>query len=71
MNEQNNSSIDKDFREERRELGLTQQDAAILIGVSRVTYIKYEDDPDSMPIGKYERLKTEFARIRLLKESEE
>lgn len=65
------NSIDKDFREERRELALTQQDAAILIGVSRITYIKYEDDPDSMPIGKYEKLKSEFNRIRLLKENEE
>lgn len=63
--------INKDFREDREELNLSQQDAAMLIGVSRVTYIKYEDDPDTMPLGKYERLMSEFARLRELKEQEQ
>lgn len=62
--------INKEFKHEREELGLSQQDAAMLLGVSRVTYIKWELEPDTMPIGKYERLINEFARLRELKENE-
>lgn len=62
------SGINKDFRIERDELGLSQQDAAMLLNVSRVTYNKWEQNPDTMPIGKYERLIIEFARLRELKE---
>lgn len=65
------SGINKDFVLERKELNLTQQDAAMLIDVSRVTYIKYEEQPETMPIGKYEKLMNEFARLRSLKEIEE
>lgn len=46
---------------------MTQLDVAILLGVSRVTYIKWEDDPDTMPIGKYKELIHElegFKKIR-------
>ena len=65
------SEINKEFRDERKELNLSQQDAAMLINVSRVTYNKYETDPNSMPIGKYEQLMREFARLRELKEQEQ
>lgn len=64
------SKINKDFKTERIELGLTQQDAAILLDTSRITYIKWESEPDTMPIGKYEKLISEFARLRELKEME-
>ena len=64
------SGINKDFRLEREELGLTQLDAAVLLGVSRVTYSKWELEPDTMPIGKYEQLLREFERLRELKEQE-
>lgn len=63
--------FNKQFKSEREELNLTQQDAAMLINVSRVTYIKWEQDPESMPIGKYEQLIREFARLRNLKELED
>ena len=62
--------INKDFRQEREALGLSQIDAGMLIGVSRVTYIKWEQEPDTMPIGKYEQLIREFARLRELAEQE-
>ncbi len=62
--------IDKKFKEERLELGLSQLDAAYLLGVSRPTYIKWEQDIDQMPIGKYEQLLSEFKRIRELKEQD-
>ena len=65
------SEINKDFKAEREELGLTQQDAAVLLGVSRITYIKWETEPDTMPIGRYEQLLSEFARLRELKEVED
>lgn len=59
------------FRQEREELNLTQQDVAMLLDVSRVTYIKWETEPDTMPVGKYEQLLREFARLRNLKEMED
>lgn len=65
------SEINKQFKEQREELNLTQQDAAMLVGVSRVTYIKWETEPNTMPIGKYEQLIREFNRLRELKEVEE
>lgn len=56
------------FRAQRKELGLTQQDVAVLLGISRVTYIKYEQEPDLMPLGQYKKLVTELERFRNLKE---
>lgn len=64
------SGINKDFKREREDLNLTQQDAAMLLSVSRITYIKWESDPNTMPIGKYEQLVSEFERLRTLKENE-
>lgn len=64
------SEINKDFRQEREELNLSQQDAAYLLDVSRVTYNKWEQEPNTMPIGKYEQLMVEFKRLRSLKEME-
>lgn len=60
--------ISKNLQETRMQLGLTQQDAAVLLGVSRVTYIKWEQDINTMPIGKYELLMQEFDRLEKLKE---
>ena len=65
------AEIDKQFKAEREELNLTQQDAAMLLNVSRITYIKWEQEPDTMPIGKFELLKREFSRLRALKENEQ
>lgn len=62
------SEINKQFKVQREELNLTQQDAAVLLGVSRITYIKWETDPDTMPIGKYEQLNRELDRLIKLKE---
>ncbi len=62
------SEIHKNLAELRVELGLSQQDAAVLIGVSRITYIKWEQSPDIMPIGKYEQLLAEFKRLSELKD---
>jgi transcriptional regulator with XRE-family HTH domain len=55
--------FDKNLKDKRESLRLSQQDVAILLGVSRVTYIKYEQDPDSLPLGKYEQLMAEFIRL--------
>lgn len=62
------NEINKQFKVQREELNLTQQDAAVLLGVSRITYIKWETDPDTMPIGKYEQLNRELDRLIKLKE---
>lgn len=61
--------IDKDFKSKREALGLSQQDVALLIGVSRQTYNGYENDPDTMPLGKYQKLLKEIARLTKLKEA--
>lgn len=63
--------LSKQMKDQRKELKLMQQDAAMLIDVSRVTYIKWENDPSTMPIGKYDQLISEFGRLRELKEAEE
>ena len=55
--------FDKNLKHKRESLKLSQQDVAILLGVSRITYIKYEQDPNSMPLGKYEQLMAEFIRL--------
>lgn len=65
------SEINKQFKVQREELNLTQQDAAVLLDVSRITYIKWETEPDTMPIGKYEKLIREFDRLRDIKENTE
>lgn len=62
--------IDKNLEAMRIELGLTQLDVAILLGVSRVTYIKWEQQPLVMPIGKYEELMVAYDNIRELKGKE-
>ena len=63
----------KDIVARRERVGLTQQQVANLIGVSRNTYIKYEQHPEVMPLGKYETLNKELRRLRLklLRELEE
>ena len=58
---------DNFFKEQRKKLNLTQQDTAVLLGVTRVTYNKYENDPDLMPLGQYKKLIVEFDRLRKLK----
>lgn len=60
------SEINKDLRRVREELGLTQLDVAVLLRVSRGTYIKWEQEPETMPIGKYEELVLELERLKQL-----
>lgn len=62
--------IQNNLEQKRMQLGLTQQDVAVLLGVSRVTYIKWEQDLDTMPIGKYEQLMRELDRLNELKTKE-
>lgn len=64
------SELSQQIKHDRMELGLSHQDAALLLGVSRPTYIKWEREPELMPIGQYNKLMQEFARLRNLKEQE-
>lgn len=43
------------LKEARLQTGYSQEKMAVLIGVSRPTYIKYEENPDMMPIGTAKR----------------
>lgn len=56
------------FKELREELKLTQNDMAIYLDVSRITYMKWEQEPDSMPLGKYKQLTDELERLKQIKE---
>lgn len=61
------NAINKDIKTAREELKLTQLECAVLLDVSRYTYIKWEQDVDTMPIGKYEQLMAELKRLRELR----
>lgn len=60
--------LSKELKGQRQVLNLTQQDAAMLLNVSRITYVKWEADPGTMPLGKYQLLTSEFERLAQLKE---
>lgn len=60
----------RDLMAERRALKLTQADMAAVIGVSRVTYIKWEKNMMLMPIGRYRQICLEFNRLSELKNIE-
>lgn len=55
-----------DIKHIRTELKLTQADLAVFLGVSRVTFIKWEKHPGEMPIAKYSRLADEYNRMKAL-----
>lgn len=57
----------RDIKEQREELKMKQQDVAVFLGVSRTTYIKWEQDASLMPLGQYNKLMTEFERLRSIK----
>lgn len=58
------------LQQTRMSLGLSQQDVAVMLGVSRPTYVKWETNLNIMPIGKYEQLMKEFERLKELKKKE-
>ena len=60
----------RDIKQEREALRLTQQDVAVMLGTSRVTYIKWEGNLDTMPLGKFNYLVTEFDRLNKLKQAQ-
>jgi len=55
-----------DIKHLRQELKLTQQDMAIIAGVSRLTFIKWEKYPEKMPIGVYVKLADKYNRLNNL-----
>jgi DNA-binding XRE family transcriptional regulator len=56
----------KNFKHDRIKLKVSQLDMATLINVSRNTYAKWEDRPDTMPLGKYEETLIELERLKQL-----
>jgi DNA-binding XRE family transcriptional regulator len=62
--------IQNNLMQTRMSLGLSQQDVAVMLGVSRPTYVKWETNLNIMPIGKYEQLMKEFERLKELKKKE-
>lgn len=51
------------LRDIRKDLKMTQLDVAIMLGISRVTYNKYEQDVNSMPMGSYRRIIEVFNKL--------
>lgn len=58
----------KNLREEREDLKLTQQDVAIMLGVGRVSYLNWENEPETMPLGKYLTIIKKFEELRKLRD---
>jgi len=52
-----------DLKPIRDHLRITQAEVAIMIGVSRLTYIKWENNQDLMPIGKYKETIDNFSKL--------
>jgi DNA-binding XRE family transcriptional regulator len=65
------NEINRNLIEFRDRLNLSQQDCAVLMGVSRTTYIKWEKDIGTMPIGRYEHLMSVFEELEKLRQSKE
>lgn len=59
--------MDSNLRERRKQLRLTQDEVADFLGVSRYTVMKWEDRPEQMPLGQYEKLVNEFKRLEEMK----
>src|SRR5437868_15101632 len=59
---QRRSSTWRDLMAERLALKLTQADMAVIIGVSRLTYIKWERNRMLMPVGRYTQICIELDR---------
>ena len=60
----NISYIYTDIKNVRETLKLTQADMAIFLGVSRLTFIKWENYIETMPLGKYVQLTQEYQRLQ-------
>ena len=60
--------LDKNFKELCESLKVTQLDMAMFLDVTRVTLGKWEDNPDTIPLGKYEQLMNELKRLKNIKE---
>lgn len=56
----------RDIRAERETYKVTQADMAVIVGTSRLTYIKWEKDIDTMSIGQYKRVCKELDRLAQL-----
>lgn len=56
-----------ELRPIREVLNITQQDMAAVLGVSRLTYIKWENNLDKMPLGRYAEAWKHLSRLNDLK----
>lgn len=57
-------SVNKNLVKQRKDLKLTQSDVALAIGVSRVAYSNWEQDINTMPVGRYEQALELFESLR-------
>lgn len=58
------ASLSKDLVKQRKDLKLTQEDVALALGVSRVTYNNWEQNISTMPVGRYEQVLELFENLR-------
>jgi DNA-binding XRE family transcriptional regulator len=58
-----NVKVIYDIKPIRDYLMITQAEVAVMIGVSRLTYIKWENNQDLMPIGKYKETIDNFSKL--------
>ena len=53
--------------EVRKDLRLTQEEVATYLGVHRQTYMKWEADQGTMPLGQYIKLQDKFNELKEMK----
>jgi transcriptional regulator with XRE-family HTH domain len=58
------AGLSKDLVKQRKDLKLTQEDVALALGVSRVTYNNWEQNISTMPVGRYEQVLRLFDNLR-------
>lgn len=58
------AGLSKDLVKQRKDLKLTQEDVALALGVSRVTYNNWEQKISTMPVGRYEQVLELFENLR-------
>ena len=56
--------INLEFKKLRKELKVTQAEAAAMLDVSRVTYSKWELEPKTMPLGMLLKVNEKLNKLK-------
>lgn len=59
--------VNTNLKELRDELKLSQQEVAVMLDVTRMTYSKWEKNPSNMPLGKILEANEKLNKLKELK----